>query len=68
MAYYYLGMSYWQSNKLQPAMLNFAKAYVLKGSTATSARQSLEKLWKSGHRNSLAGIDTVIQRAQQELK
>ena len=68
MAYYYLGMSNWQLNKLQPAMLNFAKAYVLKGSTSTSARQSLEKLWKSGHRGSLDGINVVIQRAEQELK
>lgn len=68
MAYYYLGMSNWQLNKLQPAMLNFAKAYVLKGPTSTSARQSLEKLWKSGHRGSLDGINVVIQRAEQELR
>jgi tetratricopeptide (TPR) repeat protein len=68
MAYYCLGMSYWQTNKLQPAMLNFAKAVVLKSNIAASAKQNLEKIWKNGHRGSLAGIDTVYKRAQQDLK
>jgi tetratricopeptide (TPR) repeat protein len=67
-AYYFLGMAYWQQNKLQPAMLNFAKAYVIKGSTSAAAKKYLDQLWGSSHRNSLAGMDQVIQRAQQELK
>jgi tetratricopeptide (TPR) repeat protein len=67
-AYYFLGMSYWQQNKLEPAMLNFAKAYILRGSTANAAKQYLDQLWKSGHRNSLAGEDRVLDRAQQDLK
>jgi tetratricopeptide (TPR) repeat protein len=67
-AYYYLGMSYWQQNKLDAAMLNFAKAYILKGSTASSAKQYLDQLYKSSHRNSLAGEERVIQRAEQDLK
>jgi tetratricopeptide (TPR) repeat protein len=67
-AYYYLGMSYWQQNKLEAAMLNFAKAYILRGSTANSAKQYLDQLWKSSHRGSLAGVDRVIERAQQDLK
>lgn len=68
MAYYYLGMCHWQTNKLQPAMLNFAKAVVLKGSTSNAAKQNLEKLWKNSHRGALTGIDTVYKRAQQDLK
>lgn len=67
-AYYFLGMAYWQQNKLQPAMLNFAKAYVIKGSTSATAKKYLDQLWMSGHRNSLAGQEQVIQRAQMELK
>jgi tetratricopeptide (TPR) repeat protein len=67
-AYYFLGVSYWQMNKLDAAMLNFAKAYLLKGSTSSEAKKHLEQLWKSSHRNSLAGIERVVQRAQQDLK
>jgi tetratricopeptide (TPR) repeat protein len=67
-AYYFLGMSYWQLNKLEPAMLNFAKAYILRGSTSSTAKKYLEQLWANSHRNSLAGIDRVMQRAQQDLK
>jgi tetratricopeptide (TPR) repeat protein len=67
-AYYYMGISYWQMNKLEPAMLNLAKAYVLKGSAAGEAKKYLEQLWRNSHRNSLTGIERVIQRAQQDLK
>jgi tetratricopeptide (TPR) repeat protein len=68
MAYYYMGMSYWQQNKLQPAMLNFAKAYIIKGATAGAAKKYLDQLWASSHRNSLAGVQAVIDKAQLELK
>ncbi len=67
-AYYYLGMSYWQQNKLEAAMLNFAKAYIIKGSTSSTAKKYLDQLWASSHRNSLAGVNRVIERAEQDLK
>lgn len=67
-AYYFLGMSYWRQNKLDAAMLNFAKAYLIKGTTAKAAKQYLDQLWKSSHRNSLAGVEKVVERAQQDLK
>ncbi|MBN1567513.1 MAG: tetratricopeptide repeat protein [Acidobacteria bacterium] len=67
-AYYHLGLCYWQQNKLQPAMLNFAKAYVIKGSTSSSAKKYLDQLYRSSNRNSLAGIERVIERAQQDLR
>jgi tetratricopeptide (TPR) repeat protein len=66
--YYCLGMSYWQTNKMQPAMLNFAKAVVLKGNVAASSKQNLEKIWKGSHRGALTGIDTVYDKAKQDLK
>jgi len=67
-AYYHLGLCYWQVNKLDAAMLNFAKAYILKGSTSASAKKYLDQLWSSSHRGSLAGVERVIERAQQDLK
>jgi tetratricopeptide (TPR) repeat protein len=67
-AYYHLGLCYWQQNKLQPAMLNFAKAYILKGATSAGAKKYLDQIWMSSHRNSLAGEQAVIDRAQQDLK
>jgi tetratricopeptide (TPR) repeat protein len=67
-AYYWLGRAYWQQNKLQPAMLNFAKAYILKGSTSATAKKHLDQLWTSGHRGSLAGEERVIETAEQDLK
>lgn len=67
-AYYFLGMSYWRINKLDMAMLNFAKAYLLQGSTSTNAKKYLEELWQNSHRGSLTGVDRVIQKAQKELQ
>jgi tetratricopeptide (TPR) repeat protein len=68
MAYYYLGMSYWRTGRLEAAMLNFAKAYIIRGATAASAKQYLDQLYKSSHRNSLVGEDRIIERANQDLK
>ena len=67
-AYYTIAMSYWQQNKLEPAMLNFAKAYLLRGSVSASAKKYLDQLWSSSHRGSLAGVNRVIEKAQQDLK
>jgi tetratricopeptide (TPR) repeat protein len=67
-AYYHMGLSYWRQNKLDPAMLNFAKAYLLKGATSSTAKKYLDQLWASSHRNSLAGVERVLDRARQDLK
>ncbi len=67
-AYYFLGMSYWRTNKLDSAMLNFAKAYLLKGSTSAQGKKYLEELWSNSHRGSLTGVERVIQKAQKELE
>jgi hypothetical protein len=68
MAYYFLGMSYWQQNKLGLAMRNFAKAYLLKGAVAGPSKKYLDQLWSNSHRGSLKGLEVVIQQAQAELK
>lgn len=67
-AYYHLGLCYWQQNKLEPAMLNFAKAYILKGPTSGSAKKYLDQLWSSSHRGSLAGMERLLARAEQDFK
>ncbi len=67
-AYYMLGMCYLYMSKPQPAMLNFAKAYIIKGAVANQAKQQLDKVWKDSHRGSLAGQNTIMERAQQDLK
>jgi tetratricopeptide (TPR) repeat protein len=68
MAYYFLGMAYWQQQKIAAAELNFAKAYLLKGTVSGQAKKYLDQLWSNSHRGSLAGMETVIARAQLELK
>jgi tetratricopeptide (TPR) repeat protein len=68
LVYYNLGQSYWQLNKIDMAMLNLAKAYLLNGSTSRAAKGHLDNLYKTTHQQSLAGEDRIITRAQQELK
>jgi tetratricopeptide (TPR) repeat protein len=66
--YYNLGMAYWQLSKIDMAMLNLAKAYVMNKATSRAAKQNLDNLYKSTHQQSLAGEDRIIARAQAELK
>lgn len=67
-AYYYLGMSYWKMNKSDMAMVNFAKAYLLKGSTSAGSKAYLDQLYKAGAgRGTLTGEDRIIARAKAEL-
>jgi tetratricopeptide (TPR) repeat protein len=67
-AYYHMGLSYWRQNKMEPAMLNFAKSYLLRGATSSASKKYLDQLWQSGHRNSLAGEERVLDKARQDLK
>lgn len=67
-AYYHMGLCYWQQNKLDAAMLNFAKAYLIKGSVSASAYKYLSQLASQGRRDPKAFIQRVLERAQQDLK
>lgn len=67
-AYYHMGLCYWQQNKIEPAMLSFAKAYVIKGSVAASAKKYLDQLASQGRRDPGAYVQRIIERAQQDLK
>ncbi len=68
LAYYYLGMSYWQQNKVDMAMLDLAKAYLLGGPSSAAAKQYLDNLYKSTHQQSLVGQERIINRAKDDLK
>lgn len=68
LAYYYLGLSYWQLNKVDIAMLNLAKAYLLRGKSSSAAKQHLDNLYKSTHHQSLVGQERVIARAKELLR
>ncbi len=68
MAFYHLANSYWQLNKIDMAMLNFAKAYLLGGSSSKAAKQYLDNLYKSTHSQTLVGQERVINKAKEELK
>jgi tetratricopeptide (TPR) repeat protein len=67
-AYYKLAQAYWQQNRIDLAMKNFAKAYLLGGQTSRPARQYLDQLYKSTHQQSLVGEERVIEKAKEELK
>jgi tetratricopeptide (TPR) repeat protein len=68
MACYFLAQSYWQTQRIDQAMKNFAKAYLLGGQTATPAKQNLENLYKQTHRGSLIGLDKIIEAAKADIK
>jgi tetratricopeptide (TPR) repeat protein len=61
-AYYYIGLSSWRENRIDPAMQAFARASVLRGTEhAKPSRDHLETLYRSTHNGSLAGIDEFIE-------
>jgi hypothetical protein len=66
-AYYALGMSYWQSRKMDAAMLNFAKAYIIRGTYANSAKSQLDKIFASS-KMTPASQQRIMERATQDLK
>ena len=67
LAYYYMANAYWQTGKIDLAMKNFAKAYLLKGKVAGAAKQHLDNLYKSTHQQTLVGQERVIEKARSEL-
>jgi tetratricopeptide (TPR) repeat protein len=66
-AYYYLGQAYWQTQKTELALRNFAKASLLGGKAANSAEQNLNNLYKQLHHGSLVGVEKYKEIAKAEL-
>ena len=62
-AYFYTGMGRWEQQQLDPAMEAFALGSVQRGAPhAKNCRQYLETLYKSGHNDSLAGLEEFVER------
>ncbi len=62
-AYFYTGMGRWEQQQLDPAMEAFAQGSVQRGAPhAKNCRQYLETLYKSGHNDSLAGLEEFVER------
>jgi tetratricopeptide (TPR) repeat protein len=66
-AYYYIGMSKWQSNNSEGAIEPFAKCVVLNQSLAKRAQQYMEQIYKARHNDSLDGLDQVLAKAKSDL-
>jgi tetratricopeptide (TPR) repeat protein len=66
-AFYGLGFSGMLLNDYAMAEANLAKAVAVDGILMPNARHLLEDLYKSQHRQSLAGLEEVIAKAKKEI-
>ncbi len=65
-AHYYIGMSRWNQDEIDPAMESFAKG-IAQGNTPyrETCQKQLEKLYRATHNGSLAGLDELLERARE---
>jgi len=66
--YYYIGMSLWKMDKVEDAMLYFARAEIQGGEVAGQAKDKLEQLYKALHNNTTIGIDKVYKKAKEQIE
>jgi tetratricopeptide (TPR) repeat protein len=64
--YYYIGLCQWKQDKVEDAMLSFARAEMQGGEVAGRAKEKLEQLYKAIHNNTLIGIDKIYKRAKEQ--
>ncbi len=65
--YYYIGMSLWKMDKVEDAMVYFARAELQGGEVAGQAKDKLEQLYKALHNNTTIGIHKVYRKAREEV-
>lgn len=65
--HYRLGFCYWRSNRIDEAMMSFARAYVLNGPTSGDARVQLTQMYQTKYKNT-NGVANIIQQARTEMK
>jgi len=65
--YYYMGHCQWKLERIDEAMVAFAKAVMLKGEVASQAKKYLEEIYKGLHNNTTIGIDKIYNKAEKEL-
>ncbi|UCF37313.1 MAG: hypothetical protein JSU96_00070 [Acidobacteriota bacterium] len=62
-SYYYIGMSLWNREMIDPAMESFARGSKISGTPhAKPCREQLERLYKGTHNGSLAGLEEFLDR------
>lgn len=66
-AWYYIGMSKWQTEGQNAALEPFAKCVVLEKTMAPRAKQYLEQIYQGSHSGSLDGIQEVLAKAKTDL-
>ncbi len=66
-AWYYIGMSKWQTEGQDAAVEPFAKCVVLEKTMAPRAKQYLEQIYQGSHSGSLDGIEEVLTKARADL-
>jgi hypothetical protein len=64
--FFYIGLSEWKLNKIDEAMLAFARSEKMGGPLALQAKGHLESLYKSLHNNMIIGIEKIYKRATEE--
>ena len=64
--YYYIGMSQWKQEKIEEAMVSFARAELQGGDIAAQAKEKLEQLYKALHNNNTVGIEKIYKKAKEE--
>jgi tetratricopeptide (TPR) repeat protein len=64
--YYYIGMSQWKQEKVEEAILSFARAELQGGDIAGQAKEKVEQLYKALHNNTTVGIEKTYRKAKEE--
>jgi tetratricopeptide (TPR) repeat protein len=64
--YYYIGMSQWKMDKIEEALLSFARAELQRGDIEPQAKEKVEQLYKALHNNTTVGIEKIYRKAKEE--
>ncbi len=65
--YYYIGQCLERLDKIDDALIAYAKAELVGGEVAPKAKARLEQLYKALHNNTTIGIDKVYNKAKEQL-
>jgi tetratricopeptide (TPR) repeat protein len=64
--YYYIALCQRKQDKIDDAMLSYARAELQGGEVAPKAKEQLEQLYKALHNNTLIGIEKIYKKAKEQ--
>ena len=64
--HYYIGMSQWKQEKVEEAILSFARAELQGGDIVEQAKEKVEQLYKALHNGNTTGIEKIYRKAKEE--